>query len=317
MPRVCLSPVSAGCRARVRRPRWAAVRTAPARLPRTWPAVWASRPRTARSRTASAWSGGKVAIRARAASVATASRACWAVSSAAQAGQVLGRDGGLGRAAGGAAQVVQGAVPGDGGGPAAELVVVAGEGGQVAGDLQPGLGRDVLGVLADQGVQVAQQPRLDVAVQDPERLRIPRWARSTRPPGSSASARRVSPAGTLLPAGDVPAVGSSVRTGIGLRPVQAVADSSQQRAVGRLCPPGGGQGAPGPLRQRRGARSARTGPGQVGGAGRPARGTARCVGPACRHIWFSAAAAVFVALVAEETGGTMHQHRPARERPGD
>ena len=89
------------------------------------------------------------------------------------AGQVLGRDGGLGRAAGGPAQVVQGAVPGDGGGPAAEVVVVAGEAGQVAGDLEPGLGRDVLGVLADQGVQVAQQPGLDVAVQHPERLRIP------------------------------------------------------------------------------------------------------------------------------------------------
>jgi hypothetical protein len=88
------------------------------------------------------------------------------------AGQVLGRDGGLGRSAGGAAQVVQGAVPGDGGGPAAEVVVVAGEGGQVAGDLELGLGRDVLGVLADQGVQVAQQPGLDVAVQGTERLRV-------------------------------------------------------------------------------------------------------------------------------------------------
>ena len=88
------------------------------------------------------------------------------------AGQVVGRDGDLRGAAGGVAQVVQGAVPGDGGGPAAEVVVVAGEAGQVAGDLEPGLGRDVLGVLADQGVQVAQQPGLDVAVQDPERLRV-------------------------------------------------------------------------------------------------------------------------------------------------
>ena len=41
-------------------------------------------------------------------------------------------------AAGGAAQVVQGAVPGDGGDPAAEPVVGAGEAGQVAGDLEPG-----------------------------------------------------------------------------------------------------------------------------------------------------------------------------------
>src|ERR1700733_10155979 len=93
-------------RARVRRPRWAAVRTAPGRLPRTAAARVASRPRTARRSTASAWSGGKVAMRRGAAGVA--------------------------------AQVVEGAVAGDGGGPAAEGVVVAVEGVQVAGDVPPG-----------------------------------------------------------------------------------------------------------------------------------------------------------------------------------
>jgi hypothetical protein len=89
-----------------------------------------------------------------------------------QAGQVFGRDGDRWRAAGGAAAVVQGAVPGDGGGPAAEPVVGAGEAGQVAGDLQPGFRGDVFGVVADQGVQVAQQPGLDVAVQGAERVRV-------------------------------------------------------------------------------------------------------------------------------------------------
>src|SRR6185437_9408558 len=78
---------------RLRRPRLAAVRMAPARLPRMVPAVVASRPRTARSRTASAWSGGRVAIRAMASAVATASRACWAV-----AGQVARSSAGTGRA---------------------------------------------------------------------------------------------------------------------------------------------------------------------------------------------------------------------------
>src|SRR5260370_35951339 len=75
-----------------------------------------------------------------------------------EAGQVLGRDRDGRRAAAAAVPVVEGAVAGDGGGPAAEAVVVAVEGVQVAGDLPPGLGRDVLGVVADQGVQVAQQP---------------------------------------------------------------------------------------------------------------------------------------------------------------
>src|SRR5580693_6261289 len=64
-------------------------------------------------------------------------------------GQVLGGDGDRGRTAAAVAQVVQGAVPGDGGGPAAEGVVGSGEAGQVA-----------------------QQPGLDVAVQAAERVRV-------------------------------------------------------------------------------------------------------------------------------------------------
>jgi hypothetical protein len=38
--------------------------------------------------------------------------------------------------------------------------------------VQPGFGGDVFGVVAGQGVPVAQQPGLDVPVQDPERIGI-------------------------------------------------------------------------------------------------------------------------------------------------
>jgi DNA-binding CsgD family transcriptional regulator len=69
-----------------------------------------------------------------------------------------------------APQVIERPVPADRGDPAAEAVVVAGEACQVPADLKPGLGRHVLGVVADQGGQVTQQPRLDVAVQRTERL---------------------------------------------------------------------------------------------------------------------------------------------------
>jgi hypothetical protein len=54
---------------------------APARLPATRAAPLASRPTTARSKTASAWSGGREAIRPRASSVVMASMARSAVSS--------------------------------------------------------------------------------------------------------------------------------------------------------------------------------------------------------------------------------------------
>ena len=91
---------------------------------------------------------------------------------------------------------------GDGGDPAAEPVVGPREAGQVAGDLEPGFRGDVLGVLAGQGVQVAQQPGLDVAVQQPERLRVP----LLRPP------HRASQIGAC----------PSLRFGPGLRPVLCI-----------------------------------------------------------------------------------------------
>ena len=94
-----------------------------------------------------------------------------AVAGGGPGGEVFGGDwqGGLALVA---AQVVQGAVAGDGGGPAAEAVVGPGKAGQVAGDLEPGFRGDVLGVLAGDGVQVAQQAGLQVPVQQPERLGI-------------------------------------------------------------------------------------------------------------------------------------------------
>jgi hypothetical protein len=73
----------------------------------------------------------------------------------------------VGPAAGGAF-VVEGAVAGDGGDPAAEAVVVAVEGFEVAGDLEPGFGGDVFGVVADDGAQVAQEAGLGVAVEGAE-----------------------------------------------------------------------------------------------------------------------------------------------------
>src|SRR5207253_1763823 len=80
----------------------------------------------------------------------------------------IGRDGPAPRAA----DVVEPAVPGDGRGPPAEVVPVSAEPAEVAGDLQPGLGRDILGVLADKDPYVAQQAGLDGPVDDGERLLI-------------------------------------------------------------------------------------------------------------------------------------------------
>src|SRR3954452_5529584 len=67
-------------RASVARPRCAAERTAPGRLPRTAPAVVASRAITARSITASAWSGGRLLITASAAAVVKPSSIALSVS---------------------------------------------------------------------------------------------------------------------------------------------------------------------------------------------------------------------------------------------
>src|ERR1700730_3249717 len=72
----------------------------------------------------------------------------------------------------GAAQVVHGPVPGDGGYPAAEVTVAAAELAQVTRGLQPGLLGYVPGSPADRVGEVAQQPRLGLAVEDPERFRV-------------------------------------------------------------------------------------------------------------------------------------------------
>jgi len=95
-----------------------------------------------------------------------------------QVAQVLNRGGRRLRAASVATLVVQAAMPGDGGGPAAETVGVAAEPGQIPRDVQPGFRGHVFGVVADHGAQVAQQPRLHVPVEHAERLLIALLCRS-------------------------------------------------------------------------------------------------------------------------------------------
>lgn len=77
--------------------------------------------------------------------------------------------------------VVQGAVAGDAGGPSPEPVRVPAEPVEVTGDLQPGLGRDVLGVgIADQRPYVSEQPWVHRAVHSPERGLVPVLCRKHR-----------------------------------------------------------------------------------------------------------------------------------------
>src|SRR5690606_435589 len=77
--------------------------------------------------------------------------------------------------------VVQRAVAGDPGRPAAEPVRVAAEPLQVAGDLQPCLGRHVLGVgVPDECPYVAQQARVHGSVHSPERGLVPVLCRTHR-----------------------------------------------------------------------------------------------------------------------------------------
>ena len=75
------------------------------------------------------------------------------------------------------AQQVQRPVAGDPGRPTAEPVDVAGEAAHVAGDLQPRLGRRVVGLAADQCGGVAMQPGRHRAVQRDE----PRFVAGLRP----------------------------------------------------------------------------------------------------------------------------------------
>src|SRR4051794_31410928 len=63
----------------------------------------------------------------------------------------------------------------DGGQPATEAVGVAAEPVEVAEPLRPGLARHVLGIVApDEHREVAEQPRLDVAVHGPQRRFVAR-----------------------------------------------------------------------------------------------------------------------------------------------
>lgn len=80
--------------------------------------------------------------------------------------------GGHGRSATVMAQMVKGPVPGDRRRPPAKPRSVA-QAGQVAGDVQPSLGGDVLGVVTDERPQVAQQPGLDRHVERRERRFVP------------------------------------------------------------------------------------------------------------------------------------------------
>jgi hypothetical protein len=99
--------------------------------------------------------------------------ACRGVIHGGQIGQFLDRYRDGRRTAAVTPQVVEGAMAGDRGDPAAEAVVIPVEGMEIAGDMQPGFGRHVLGVVSDQGMQVTQQPGMDVPVQHAERIRVP------------------------------------------------------------------------------------------------------------------------------------------------
>ena len=68
------------------------------------------------------------------------------------------------------ADVVQGAMTSDRGGPAAEGVPVAMKTLQISRDLQPRLGRYVLGVTADQRTQIPQKRRVYEAVNRTKRV---------------------------------------------------------------------------------------------------------------------------------------------------
>ena len=155
------------CRASRLRPRCAATRTAPARLPSTSPAVRASSPTTARSRTAWACSRGRPAIRSSARSVDSASSADAAVSEVpvGSSRSSSGASATVGRRRAGPADVHR-AVVHDRRGPAPEPVDGAGEPVEVTADVQPRLRRHVLGAVpADQDRRVAQQAWLHVAVE--------------------------------------------------------------------------------------------------------------------------------------------------------
>jgi hypothetical protein len=79
-----------------------------------------------------------------------------------------------------ASEMIEGPVSCDRGCPATETASIGAVCVYVARDLQPGLRRDILGVIADQSPQVTQQSRLHRAVQRPERqlIAVSRFDRS-------------------------------------------------------------------------------------------------------------------------------------------
>ena len=157
-----------GSRDRDFRARWTATRTAPGFLPTSSATAATSRPATTRSITISACSAGSVATSRSAAAVASRSTACCSAlgAHAASALARLGhRDDGSGRAG---PALVDGAVPGDGEQPGPELRQRRRGSREVAHDLQPGLGRQVLGGVVAAHGQVAQQGRVEGPPEDGE-----------------------------------------------------------------------------------------------------------------------------------------------------
>ena len=118
---------------------------------------------------ASAWSTGRPATIARAASVPSASTTSAATSDVGRPVQHLVQLDVGARLPLPPAQVVQRAVAADGGEPPPEAVGVTGEPVEVAERLRPRLAGHVLGVVGtDQHGQVAQQGRVDLPVDRPQ-----------------------------------------------------------------------------------------------------------------------------------------------------
>lgn len=81
-----------------------------------------------------------------------------------------------------APQVVQGTVPGYGRRPAPEARPVAAEPAEVAGDFEPGVGGDVLRVVADEAAHITEQQRLEEPVDHREGVLVPALGAQHRGP---------------------------------------------------------------------------------------------------------------------------------------
>ena len=163
---------SARCWASRRRPRWASTRTVPARLPTISPTCAASRPAITRSATTSAWSGGSAAISASASRVACAStRGLGRVVGGRPVRQLVRRDRPY-RSPGGLPGGVDRAHPRHGEHPGPEAGLVAAEPAQAPADLEPHVGRGVLGGRRRDHPQVAQHRRVEVPPEHRERVLV-------------------------------------------------------------------------------------------------------------------------------------------------